>query len=71
MKSSVTGEKPPGEKVGYVRLGFRQGAFHRGANVPGALHLEPESTHIAKDYTRLSYLMTKYTATIYVYCIGK
>jgi len=71
MKSTVTGEKPPGEKVGYVRLGFRQGAFHRGANVPGAFHLEPKSTYITKDYTRLIHLMTKYAATRYVYCIGK
>jgi len=37
----LTGEKPPGEKLGYVRLGFRPGAFHRGANVRGAFHLEP------------------------------
>jgi len=33
---TITGEKPPGEK-----LGFRPGAFHRGANVWGAFHLEP------------------------------
>ena len=34
-------QKPTGEKLGYVCLGFRPGAFHRGANVRGAFHLEP------------------------------
>ena len=44
----VTGEKPPenlkrppGEKLDQVSLGFRPRAFHRGANVWGAFHLEP------------------------------
>ena len=42
----VTGEKPPVEKLGKVSLGFRPGAFHRGANVRGAFHLEPTTcTH--------------------------
>ena len=31
----VTGEKPPGEKLGQVSFGLR------GANVRGAFHLEP------------------------------
>ena len=34
-------QKPPGEKLGQVSLGFRPGAFYRGANVRGAFHLEP------------------------------
>ena len=38
----VTGEKPPGEKFGWVSLSFRPGTFHRGANVQGVLHLEPK-----------------------------
>ena len=38
---TITGEKPPGEKLRWISLGFRPGAFHRGANVRGAFHLEP------------------------------
>ena len=41
----VTGEKPPDKSPpvkSQVSLGFRPGAFHRGANVQGAFHLEPK-----------------------------
>ena len=41
---TVTVEKPPDKSPsvkGQVSLGFRPGAFHRGANVQEAFHLEP------------------------------
>ena len=47
VSRTVTGEKPPdknpltktpGEKLGWGSLGFRPGAFHRGANVWRTFH---------------------------------
>ena len=49
-RRSVIGEKPAG--------GFRPGAFHRGVNVRGAFHLEPD-VHVPKqtfwDVSRVSH----------------
>ena len=41
---TVTGEKPPDKSPPVKSLGFKPGAFHRGATVPGAFHLEPVCT---------------------------
>ena len=60
----ATDEKPPGEKLGSVSLGFRPGACHRGANVRGGIHLGPYLYIHYNEYNMNTYIYIGYTVAL-------